>query len=153
MTGGKRKRVDTSYIDSINVLNNMSNRITKQKLSQIIGTATLEDISNLESVNYHRYFNQPTMRVISSLAIMNLLNNGKLSNHKNRVSHISKLMKTNSNNILQLGGNSQIELTSLNHLLNKLHSTKQTGGGARLNKVLEQIKKFVAPLNEIFDDL
>ena len=152
MTGGsKSKRKDTSYIDNITTLNNMSNRITKRKLAEIVGTATLNNRKNMESLNLYRYFNKPTMRVISSIAIMNLLNNRKLSNHHDRVKHISKLMNTNSSNILQLGGNS-LQITSLNVLVNKLHTTNQTGGGEKLNKVVEQLKKLVGPLDKMLNN-
>lgn len=150
MNGGVKKHTDGSYIDSINALNNMSNRITKQKLSEIIGTAAFKNTRNIETLNFHRYFNQPTMRVISSIAIMNLLSDGKLSNHGNRVKHISKIMKTDSSNILQLGGHS-VHISSLNHLLNKLHRGNQTGGGERLNMVVEQLKKLVEPITNMVE--
>tara|TARA_B110000971_G_scaffold216478_1_gene251554 strand:- start:845 stop:1426 length:582 start_codon:yes stop_codon:yes gene_type:complete len=154
MNGGNKKsmRKDTSYIDSINTLNTMSNRITKHKLSEIIGTATLDNRKNMESLNFHRYFNKPTMRVISSIAIMNLLNGVKLSNHQDRVKHISQIMKTNSSNILQLGGSS-VQLTSLNYLLNKLHSSNQIGGGEKLNKTIDQLKMLVKPLYNMLNNV
>ena len=153
MNGGGKKTIkrtpDTSYIDSINMLNNMSNRITKHKLSEIISTATLD---NIESINFHKYFNQPTMRVISSIAIMNLLNDGNLSNHTDRVKRISKLMKTDSSNILQLGGNSRkIYFSSLNELLNKMRSTNQIGGGERVNSAIAKIKEFIKPVYDMIN--
>ena len=152
MNGGKKlKSNNTTYIDNITTLNNMSNRVTKQKLAEIVGTATLNNRKNMELLNLHRYFNKPTMRVISSIAIMNLLNNRKLTNHHDRVNHISKIMKTNSSNILQLGGHS-LQITSLDALINKLHTTKQTGGGEKLNKVVEQLKKLVKPLNDMLNN-
>jgi len=151
MNGGGNKHNDGSYIDSINTLNNMSNRITKQKLSEIIGAAVFKNTSNLETLNFNRYFNQPTMRVISSIAIMNLLNDGKLSNHVDRVKHISKIMKTDSSNILQLGGH-HVHISSLNQLLNKLQTGTQTGGGERLNMIVKQLKKLTDPIAKMLNN-
>ena len=147
MNGGKKKSSKTySYIESIKMLDKMSNRMSKDKLVEIIGTATSD---NMKTFNFHKYFNKPTMRVISSITIMNLLNS-KLSNHKNRIKHISKIMKTNSANILQLGGQS-IKINSLNHLLNELQSNKQIGGGEKLNKIIEKIKQLARPIDKMLN--
>ena len=153
MKGGGEK----SYIHNINLLNFMSNKLTKQKLYKIINLTTLNKLEfnkNIKNVNFYKYFNKPTMRVISSISIMNLLNNGKLNNHKDRIDKISKIMNTNSSNILQVGG-SNIYFKSFNSLLTKLFSytgLNQTGGGERIEQ-LKQIKtkilEFIRPLQNI----
>ena len=89
------------------------------------------------------------MKIISSISIMNLLNNRKLNNHKHRVKEISKIMNINSNNILQLGGNN-IYFSSFNKLLHKLFSFKETnqvgGGYKELEEIKKKIMNFVTPL-------
>ena len=37
-------------------------------------------------------------------------------------------------------------------VINKLHTTNQTGGGEKLNKVIEQLKKLVEPLDRMFNN-